>query len=221
MKHSIGFLGEFKPIIRHFCLNKENERYFSGLSDRRKVRIAILDTGLDPLHGQFAPKLDKICFKNFENDCCNDSMSCVDHKHCKDEDGHGTFIAGIVDKVWDISELYVGKIASKRETARNYTQFVDSVAKVWSLPRSVSDIRTNDDVREYSGPVTGGKLTLSTSPWGFQLTKKPYVLSVMLSIMLRVRESSCSPLAITSAIAEALRGLPAKLALRSPSRPPT
>ncbi|KAI0528223.1 hypothetical protein F5B22DRAFT_27170 [Xylaria bambusicola] len=143
VRHALGFLGEFRPIVQQFCLDKENEKYFSALGDRQKVKIAILDTGLDPLHGQFAPKLAEIGFKNFEDNCCNDdSTNCIDHRHCKDEDGHGTFIAGIIDRVWDISELYVGKVASKRETARDYTQFVNSVAKgiFWACDRWEVDI---------------------------------------------------------------------------------
>lgn len=93
----------------------------SSIEPRRRVRVAVLDTGYDG-NATFFNKARKARIqgkKDFVNDS-NDPM---------DENGHGSHTLALVMKVAPTADVYVARIAKDNSALRNST---DAVAKVLS-----------------------------------------------------------------------------------------
>ena len=96
----------------------------------RRVKIAIIDTGIDYRHTLFHAKskingvkmIDRMKFTNCVIDDATHDVS--EMKACMDHDGHGTHIAGIFLNIENIADIYVLKVADG-----NFLGDINSVAK--------------------------------------------------------------------------------------------
>jgi subtilisin family serine protease len=89
------------------------------ISDRR-LKVAILDSGIDSSHPGFAGE-DRIKVKE----------TWIGGDPGKDSSGHGTHVAGIILELTSNVDLYIGKVTESRRN-RNKGQF----SEVTSLPES-------------------------------------------------------------------------------------
>lgn len=91
-------------------------------SDTKRVKIAILDTGVDITHPYLAEKAGSVIHSN--------SWPTNTASDFSDTKGHGTHVAGLILKLAPGAELYIAKVDDSSEAGSN--QDIDSrkVAKV-------------------------------------------------------------------------------------------
>jgi len=90
-----------------------------GRRPQRRVKVAILDSGIDYHHMHFRDKTSR--------DRIIDRQSWVDDQPESDSCGHGTHIAGTILSLVLNTDLYIGKI-----TNSNTFDNVDAIVKVTS-----------------------------------------------------------------------------------------
>lgn len=69
----------------------------NATSARRRIKIAVLDTGLRPEH----PLAEKVDYKDFVD---------VDAPQMKDKAGHGTEMVDFILRVYEDADLFVARI---------------------------------------------------------------------------------------------------------------
>ena len=117
------------------------------LEEHHRVKIAILDTGLNTKHGDIEDSLDRIWVyednpiksnasdwtMNKDDGAYNTSEATLGtYKRCKvnsivDEEGHGTHIAGLVLEYAPDAHLYVANVANEGKADS------ELLARVWPL----------------------------------------------------------------------------------------
>lgn len=136
-----------------------------------KVRIAILDTGLDPSHSDWQhgrtlrfdatgkPEHDEhdpkqqnriMAYKNFVKD--------LDPNEITDVDGHGTQVAGIILRLAHRAEIYVARVCNEKKDGIEPQAVVDAIT--WAIEKKVHLInmscgfpRSNDKSRLSCGKL--------------------------------------------------------------------
>jgi hypothetical protein len=102
-------------------------REWSKDDDVKKIRVAILDTGIDILHPfiqkRWANRGFKDSYHNFVSERFTDSIP-------QDEDGHGTHCAGLVLRFAPQATLFIGRIANTRKSCKEDKDFGGRVASV-------------------------------------------------------------------------------------------
>ncbi|KAK2018695.1 extracellular alkaline serine protease [Colletotrichum eremochloae] len=100
----------------------------SGENDYKKVRVAVLDTGIEPDAARTFEIQDR--YQDF-----------TDHSHVtmRDDTGHGTSIVELICKVCEPAEIYVARVW---ESDRATSKTVDSTIKAleWAISNSVDII---------------------------------------------------------------------------------
>ena len=79
-----------------------------------KIKIAILDTGVDHKHSYIAGAKHGEVLK----ECCSfvgPSEGATDDTRTQDSEGHGTFIVGLITQLAPCAEIYVAKISETRD----------------------------------------------------------------------------------------------------------
>ncbi|SPO05329.1 uncharacterized protein DNG_08016 [Cephalotrichum gorgonifer] len=120
------WLGKFTKFRRQILpqpINPENEE---------RVRVTIIDTGIDGLHpfiqsagwSKDDPNAREPLFRNFA-----DGEEGSDRHNPIDEDGHGTFIAGLLLQAAPDIELSVARIGSTREEIRRDLKVDTKISK--------------------------------------------------------------------------------------------
>jgi hypothetical protein len=91
-----------------------------------RVKIAILDTGVDHKHvfidGAKSGEVPRLI------ECCSfvgDSDGATDNSRTQDTDGHGTHIAGLIMDLAPCAEIYVAKISNERKVYKEKNRIAD------------------------------------------------------------------------------------------------
>jgi subtilisin family serine protease len=87
-----------------------------------RVRVAILDTGVDATHTDIAKEIQdgRIIFHDFINDSAN----------IKDDDGHGTHCTSILAKLAPNAEIYVGRVFQISQAVEDSAAVVTKVIQI-------------------------------------------------------------------------------------------
>lgn len=102
--HRLYFAVEFLSLADKFYTG-----HISDLSNERKIRIAILDTGIDESNTFFRGVL---CTRRERDDPVKEKKSFVGAPNeCGDTFGHGTNVAHLILKIAPEADLYIAKIS--------------------------------------------------------------------------------------------------------------
>lgn len=123
-------MNELQETVARFA-SADSAQVLLPVKDRPRVGIAILDTGLDFKHSSFQKQLSEMKFHNFaEHTRLDRPLESSKPESCKDAHGHGTFIAGIINQIRQISTIHIGKIAEEPKNIGDRKEFAEVVAKV-------------------------------------------------------------------------------------------
>jgi subtilisin family serine protease len=90
------------------CVNKKIETKRDDTRPWPKVKIAILDTGVDHKHETISGYIENQVIRG----CCGFVGEIDESKEAtQDTDGHGTHIAGLVARIAPWAEIYIAKVA--------------------------------------------------------------------------------------------------------------
>lgn len=110
-------------------LRKQNLMYGIGREPSAKIRIAILDTGIDKSHPQV--------LREWYHEATNHEGRIRDFKDFvhgdtpKDVSGHGTHIAGIILDLSSNTHVYIGRVVeSQKHLKRGDNTFRDRLVQV-------------------------------------------------------------------------------------------
>jgi subtilisin family serine protease len=82
---------------------RKDSKYSTRAKDRRRVRIALLDTGIDMTHPDISARSDRI----IETFC---EIKGLENKGNEDKSGHGTHAALLLLKVAPEADIYVARV---------------------------------------------------------------------------------------------------------------
>ncbi|PMD24617.1 subtilisin-like protein [Hyaloscypha hepaticicola] len=104
-----------------------------------RVKIAILDTGVDHKHllidGAKSGEVPRLI------ECCSfvgDSDGATDNSRTQDTDGHGTHIAGLIMELAPCAEMYIAKISNDRKVYKEKNRIADAIR--WAVKKNVDII---------------------------------------------------------------------------------
>jgi subtilisin family serine protease len=111
------------------------------LATQQRIRVTVIDTGIDGSHPYMERKGWKSNDGNAPQPLFHDftipESSPNEHEPI-DEDGHGTFIAGILLQLVPDIELSVARIGRTRDTIKCDTDVATKIGKVREFPSIVS-----------------------------------------------------------------------------------
>ncbi|KAI1085197.1 peptidase S8/S53 domain-containing protein [Whalleya microplaca] len=113
--------------------------------NQQRVPVTVIDTGIDGSH----PFIQSKGWKSYDKNAVNNHLFCdfaepdlLHDKHAPiDEDGHGTFIAGLLLQLAPDIELSVARIGKTRSTIQNDAQIDEKVAR--AIEHAVTTWRTH------------------------------------------------------------------------------
>ena len=115
--------------------------YGFDADNQQKVRVTIIDTGIDALHPylnkRWVSRVEGVHAPLFCDWTVNTDITPSDHDPV-DADGHGTFIAGLLLQLAPNIELSVARIGVTRQSIKNDVQLGKRVGKVISLSSDVA-----------------------------------------------------------------------------------
>ncbi|PVH85654.1 subtilisin-like protein [Cadophora sp. DSE1049] len=106
---------------------------------RRRIRIAILDTGIDFGHTFFSEELNRIAARESFLDCRDPNSLQDNPRNTKDTHGHGTHIAGIILQVAPDADLYIGRVVCGDDPTRDDAQQITKGIR-WAIRQGVDII---------------------------------------------------------------------------------
>ena len=89
-------------------IHKTYEHHVPEPNKQQRVRIAVLDTGVDPNH----PDMDNERIQSVRS-WVNGKNGEEEDRRASDESGHGTHITGILLDLAPAADIYVAQIATK------------------------------------------------------------------------------------------------------------
>ena len=99
---SDNWMAKFQNLVAHYRPG--------AIPEEHRLRVAILDSGIDLRH------------KDFKDDRrIKQTKSFIKNVDVHDTDGHGTHMAGIILSLTQNVDVYVGKVTDSTETVGNYT----------------------------------------------------------------------------------------------------
>ncbi|CAG8961987.1 hypothetical protein HYFRA_00014032 [Hymenoscyphus fraxineus] len=114
---------------------------FDPMLIRTRIKIAILDTGIDYDHTFFSDedKMPRLVARESFLDC-SDPKSVKDvPRNTKDTHGHGSHIAGIILQVAPDTDLYIGRVVRGEEPTQHDAQQISKGIR-WAISQGVDII---------------------------------------------------------------------------------
>ncbi|KAJ5668904.1 Extracellular alkaline serine protease [Penicillium macrosclerotiorum] len=128
----------------------------------RRVKIAVIDTGLDPEHGL----ANKINYKDFVEEGSTERKDCT---------GHGTISVDLILRVYEAADLYVARVFERDEADERKEPYLTAKAIRWAVNQKVDIIsisagfRTSPrDLREAVNEASAANILIfaAASNWG-------------------------------------------------------